>query len=72
MKYQIIVKDNDNVSLVLYSFDELKLATKTFEFVSQMSKCPEINLLVNLPPWLSIELQQVETIDLCRVNNEAS
>jgi hypothetical protein len=70
MKYQIIGKDDNNLSFVLYSFDELKLATKTFEFVSEMAKSSEITILCNLPPWQSIELQQVETLALVTIEDE--
>jgi hypothetical protein len=69
-KYQIIGKNDENVSFVLYSFDELKLATKTFEWVSQIAKSYDCNVICHLPPWQSIELQQVETLALVTIEDE--
>jgi hypothetical protein len=70
MQYQIIGKNEDNVPIVLWRYEDLKLATEKFDFVIKISKYPSVNLLLNLPQWKSIELQQVETISLVRIEEE--
>lgn len=69
MKYQIVGTDESNTEIVLYSFDELKLATKSFNFVVMLAKEPDC-MLIAFPSWISIELQQVETISLAQIDGE--
>jgi hypothetical protein len=61
MKYQIVGTDESDTEIIIYSLDNLKIATSKFELVVMLAKEPNY-MPFELPPWKSIELQQVETI----------
>jgi hypothetical protein len=68
MQYQIIAKDKDNTRFVLYIFDDLEIAKNKFEFTLKVASGPH-NILINSPGWKSIELQRVETIQFCDIDD---
>jgi hypothetical protein len=61
MKYQIVGTDESDTEIIIYSLDNLNIATSKFELVVMLAQEPNY-LPFDLPPWKSIELQQVETI----------
>jgi hypothetical protein len=69
MKYQIIIKDDDNTTFVLYLFDDLELARKKFDFTVKVASS-SCDILMKSPSWKSIELQRVESICFSDIDNE--
>ena len=67
MKYQIVGTDEDDTEIIIYSLDNLKIATSKFELVVILAKEPNY-MPFELPPWKSIELQQVESISSSRID----
>jgi hypothetical protein len=64
MQYQVIGKNENDEPIVLWRYDDLKLATEKFDFVVRITKQKAVTILLNYPQWKSVELQQVETISL--------
>jgi hypothetical protein len=69
MKYQIIGTLEDNRSYVIYNFSDLSLAKSVLKFAVEVA-ADDVNHLMKLPSWKSIELQQVETISVFQIEDE--
>lgn len=62
MKYLVVAKDEDGTSFVVSQLDELEAAREKMEFMKECGAEP--NFLFNLPIWQSIELFEVNSIEL--------